>query len=258
MVSDRDPKRRFGDRVADYVKYRPHYPAAMVDWMHARGVAADHVVADLGAGTGILTDLLLAAGHRVYAIEPNPAMRAAAEAQLAHRPGFTSVDASAEATTLPSSSVDLVTAGQAFHWFDVDATRAECLRILRPGGHAGLVWNDRLPQASPAMAAYEQLLADWGTDYRQTTFRFQGLDDKLARFFGGPYEIAEFANAQRLDEAGLLGRFFSSSYTPARDDRRYEAAADAARAMFHGHQHDGAVELLYQTRLFFGAVVAGD
>ncbi len=254
MMSDRDPKRRFTDRVADYVKYRPHYPTAMLDWLHAHGVGPAQTVADLGAGTGILTELFLDGGHRVYAVEPNPAMRAAAEVQLGDRPGFTSIDASAEATTLPAASVDLVTAGQAFHWFDVAATRTECLRILCPGGHVGLVWNDRLAGASPAMAAYEQLHADWGTDYRETTYRFQGLDEKLRAFFGGPYATAELANSQQLDEAGLVGRFFSSSYTPARDDPRYDAAANAARSVFRSHQRGGEIELVYQTRLFFGAM----
>ena len=143
-MSEKDPTRRFTNRVANYARYRPGYPPAVLTCLRDEcGLSPGSTVADVGSGTGILTELFLANGNHVYAVEPNEAMRQAAELSLAHYPGFTSVDGRAEATTLADDSVDFVTAGQAFHWFDAAASRVEFNRILRPGGYTALVWNAR-------------------------------------------------------------------------------------------------------------------
>ncbi len=137
LADNPEPTQRFTHRVEDYIRARPSYPAAALDVLaEACGLGPDSAVADIGAGTGIFTELLLAHAGTVYAVEPNDAMRAAAETHLAHRPGFVSVAGTAEATGLAAGSVDLVTAAQAFHWFDPDRTRAEWQRILRPGAAA--------------------------------------------------------------------------------------------------------------------------
>src|SRR5262249_648330 len=144
-----DPTSRFGARVDDYVKARPSYPAGLLAVLAREcGLDKKSIVADLGSGTGIFTRLLLESGATVYAVEPNDEMRAAAERDLASE-RFHSVRGRAEATTLPDASIDLATAAQAFHWFDVEATRRELVRILRPAGLAVLVWNDRDAQATP-------------------------------------------------------------------------------------------------------------
>src|ERR1700744_1650569 len=151
-----DSTQRFTDRVADYVKYRPSYPRDVVSFLHETcGVAPDAQVADIGAGTGISARLFLDAGHPVIAVEPNLAMREAANAWLAPYENFRSVAGTAEATTLEDASVDLVIAAQAFHWFDPVATRREFARILRPQGHVALFWNSRLLDRSPFLAGYE-------------------------------------------------------------------------------------------------------
>jgi ubiquinone/menaquinone biosynthesis C-methylase UbiE len=149
----RDSKERFSDRVDDYRKYRPGYPEAVLQVLEERcGLSPSSVVADIGSGTGILTGMLLSKAHTVYAVEPNAPMRSAAEEDYRDHPAFRSVAGSAEATTLPSRSVDLITAAQAFHWFDPEKAKAEFRRILRKEGNIALIWNERMIP-KPAMSS---------------------------------------------------------------------------------------------------------
>src|SRR5262245_10002951 len=162
-----DPLRRFSTRARAYAAARPSYPRAVVELMRdAMGLPPGSAVADVGSGTGKLTELLLDAGFTTFAVEPNTEMRAYAEGAFAGRDGFTSVDGTAQATTLPDQSVVAVTAGQAFHWFDPVAARNEWKRILVPSGWAILVWNLRRERATPFMAAYDDLIHLFATDMK--------------------------------------------------------------------------------------------
>jgi SAM-dependent methyltransferase len=248
-----DAKERFSNRVDNYVKHRPSYPEGVVDLL-ARECGMDETaaVADVGSGTGILTELLLARAGRVYAVEPNRAMREAAEARLGASPGFTSVAGSAEATTLPEGSVRLVTAGQAFHWFDHGAARREFARVLEPGGWVALIWNVRDVEATPFMAGYEALLRTHGTDYEQVNHRGIG-EAELDAFFGpGRFRLATFSNTQTFDRAGLEGRLLSASYVPAEGQPGYEPMLAALGELYASHERDGAVEFVYATRVYYG------
>src|SRR5260370_9872745 len=139
-----DAKERCANRVAAYVRYRPGYPAAVLDLLPTDcGLRAGHVVADIGSGTGFLSELFLKNGNRVYGVEPNTEMRRAGEECLASYDGFSSIEGSAESATLADSSIDFVTAGQAFHWFEPNAARSEFLRILKAGRWVVIAWNDR-------------------------------------------------------------------------------------------------------------------
>src|SRR6266536_1302519 len=139
-MSFADAKQRFSNRVADYARYRPGYPPAVLDLLRSEcNLRPGHVIADIGAGTGLLAELFLKNGNRVFGVEPNREMREAGERLLADYPQYTSVDGIAEATTLADASVDIITAGQAFHWFDREKARAEFARILRPSGWVALV-----------------------------------------------------------------------------------------------------------------------
>lgn len=251
-----DPTGRFSSRVADYVRYRPGYPPALLDWLHRDiGVPATTPVADIGAGTGISTRLLLDAGHPVVAVEPNAAMRAAAEHWLAaDHPQLTFVAGTAEATTLADASVGLVSAAQAFHWFDTDALRPEWRRILRPGGMALVYWNSRLLDASPFLSGYEQLLLDYGTDYDAVAERYPD-DDAMRAWFGrGLRGQLQLPNTQHLDFDGLRGRLLSSSYAPQAGHPRREPMLHALRALFDTHAVDGRVAFEYRTRAFVGTL----
>ena len=149
---------RFSDRVADYVRYRPSYPPDLLDCLRRNcGLTPHWIIADVGSGTGLLTKIFLENGNRVFAVEPNAAMRAAGEEFLRGFEQLASREGRAEATGLEAHSVDLVAAGQAFHWFDRRRARAEFERILKPSGWVALVWNERLT-STPFLADYEQLL----------------------------------------------------------------------------------------------------
>jgi len=178
-----DPTRRFSSRVESYIRYRPRYPQPIIALLEREcGLTPASVVADVGSGTGILSELFLAKGNRVFGVEPNPEMREAGQRLLAGYPGFISVDGRAEATTLPHASVDLVTAGQAFHWFDRPSARAEFARILKPGGWIMLIWNKRRKLGTPVAVAYETLLLRYGTDYYAVDHE-NVSDEMIAGFF---------------------------------------------------------------------------
>jgi ubiquinone/menaquinone biosynthesis C-methylase UbiE len=247
-----DSTRRFSDRVADYVRCRPGYPDALRDALRQDvGVAPDSVVADIGSGTGISTAMLLELGATVFAIEPNAGMRQAAEDRLGNHPRFRSVAARAEETTLTDCSVDIVTAGQSFHWFPETETRAEFMRILRPGGTVALFWNTRRSEGTPFLAAYERLLQQFGTDYAQVQHR--KIDPPMLRaFFGGESASRLFVNAQTLDFDGLLGRLSSSSYAPGPSHPDYARMVAVLQEIFDAHHDNGLVRMEYDTELFFG------
>jgi SAM-dependent methyltransferase len=253
----RDPTTRFSDRVDDYVQYRPGYPSELVGLLRREcGLGPGRDVADVGSGTGKLTELLLATGARVYAVEPNDGMRRASERLLGKVPGFVSIDGRAEATGLPGASVDLVTAAQAFHWFDQVAARAEFRRILRPGGVVALVWNERDTDASAFLRDYEICLRRFSVDYAEVDHRHTASRERIAAFFGADgFREAEFPNRQDLDLDGMRGRYLSCSYALPRGHPRFEEAMAALSDIFHKYQRDGRVHIDYRTRVYLGRPV---
>jgi ubiquinone/menaquinone biosynthesis C-methylase UbiE len=246
-----DVTQRFSDRVDDYDRYRPRYPAALATWLAVRGVGPGTAVADVGAGTGILAELLLGLGCAVHLVDPNAPMLDRARERLAAEPRATFHGGRAESTGLETASVDWVTAGQSFHWFDPGPTRRELQRILRPGGWVLLVWNDQRREPG-FMADYEALVSVWARDYKETSFRMRPVEQDLISFFGRPPERATFDNHQVLDQDGLVGRYFSSSYMPGRSDPTHAAARRAALELFARHQQNGVVTMRYDTRVFLG------
>ncbi|HEY0180298.1 MAG TPA: class I SAM-dependent methyltransferase [Dokdonella sp.] len=251
----RDPTGRFGDRAEDYARYRPDYPAALTAYLRERGWLPERAeVADVGAGTGISSALFLDAGCTVYAIEPNAPMRAAAERRLAGRAGFHAIDGRAEATGLADASVDLVAAGTAFHWFDAAAARAEFARILRGRGAVALFWNARR-RDSAFMHEYAAILTAHCAGYAEADARRRDDDAAVRAFFGaGIADTTTFANAQRFDFDGLLGRVRSSSYAPKPGEPAYAELRAALRALFERAAAAGRVTLAYDTHLYVGSV----
>lgn len=249
-----DPKKRFSNRVEHYVKYRPNYPTAVLTCLQAEcGLEPTAVIADIGSGTGILAELFLQNGNRVFGVEPNNEMRAAAESWLNRFPHFTSINGSAEATTLPADSVDFVTAGQAFHWFDPVAARLEFGRILKPGGYVALVWNERDAKGNAFMRAYEAFLDEYGLDYHRV--KQTRSHDDIGPFFNGRYEERRFDNAQQLDFASFKGRFLSSSYAPLPGHPTYERTEAQLRALFNQYEVDGRIQFTYNTVLYFARLM---
>ncbi|HTX37240.1 MAG TPA: class I SAM-dependent methyltransferase [Bryobacteraceae bacterium] len=249
---EHDPAKRFSSRVADYVRYRPSYPAALVPWLAREcGLTAQSVVADIGSGTGFFAALFLRHGCQVFGVEPNPEMRAAGEGLLAAEPRFRSLDGRAESTGLADRAVDFVTAGQAFHWFDRPAAQAEFRRILRPPGWVVLAWNERLVEG-PFLEAYEAVLDRYSPEYRQVDHRRMDRG-VLEQFFGaGRWKEAAFPNEQRFDLAGLIGRMHSSSYAPAPGSEAYRGVNEELARVFAENQQDGLVAFRYLTKVYCG------
>lgn len=252
-----DPKERFSDRVDDYVRYRPGYPPGLLElFVRVCGLGPGSVVADVGSGTGILTEMLLTTGARVAGIEPNPAMRAAAQQSLSGSARFVSVDGAAEATTLGSASVDAIVAGQAFHWFDPVRTRTEFARILRPAGWVVLAWNQL--KNSPMSRDYESMLERFAPDYAHVRTRVRASGPNLRGFFMPQVPISvKFDNEQRLDEAGLRGRLMSSSFAPRAGDPLHEPMMQRLGEIYRAHASNGAVTFAYDTEVWYGRLDAG-
>lgn len=249
----KDPTHRFSSRVENYIKYRPGYPNRVLQTLTSEcGLASKSVIADIGSGTGILGELFLKNGNRVFGVEPNREMREAGERLLKKYPNFTSVNGAAETTTLPDRSVDLITAGQAFHWFDRNRARKEFARILNPGGWVTLIWNERLTDTSPFLRAYEDLLQKYGTDYAAVDHRNVDAEAIAAFFAPQPFTRRKFENRQVLDFDGVRGRLLSSSYTPEPNHPNHQPMLDALQANFDRYQADGKVSFDYLTLLYFG------
>ncbi len=248
-----DHTRRFTGRVDNYVRYRPSYPRAVLDLLRTEcGLTGDSVVADVGSGTGILSRLFLENGNRVFGVEPNPEMRAAAEDLLRDQPRFTSVAGTAEATGLPDDAAGFVVAGQAFHWFDAGRSRLEFARVLGPGGWAALVWNLRRKDATPFLEAYERLLHEYRTDRGEIEIWRQDAEMAQSLFGPGSFERATFDNEQVLDLDGLHGRLLSVSYVPARGEPGAEEMLLQAQRIFDEHQIGGKVTVEYDTEVYYG------
>lgn len=252
-VTFADSKNRFSSRVADYLRYRPHYPIGVLELLREHsGLSPAHAIADIGSGTGFLAELFLKNGNAVFGVEPNKEMRAAGEEYLAAYPRFTSVNASAEATTLLDASVDFVTAGQAFHWFAPAATRREFLRILRPNGWVAVVWNDRSTSSTSFADAYEDLLQRYGTDYARVKDAYPQAKDIRAFFEHGNFLTREIPNYQIFDLDGLRGRLRSSSYAPAEGQSNFAPMMAELDNLFYEHQREGRVRMEFSTIAYVG------
>ena len=244
---------RFSDRVQDYVRYRPTYAQAAIDLIARElGLGPDTTIADLGAGTGILTRQLAPTGTRIVAIDPSEPMLEAARAELEAGDRIEYRVASAEETGLPDASVDGIVAGQAFHWFDPERARVEFARILEPEGWVALVWNLRRKDETPFLAAYERLLETYRTDRGETEFRGRGDEMAHALFDPGPFRTATFENEQVLDLEGLKGRLLSTSYLPARGEPGSDEMLREVEELFDVHESDGRVRVEYDTKVYYG------
>jgi SAM-dependent methyltransferase len=250
-----DPTVRFSDRAQAYARGRPGYPPQIAQHLARElELGAGAVIVDLGSGTGLSALIFLQAGFRVIGVEPNARMRALAEQALAGMPGFASVAGSAQATTLPPAGADCVVAAQAFHWFDLEATRAEALRILRGPPRAALIWNVRRTQESEFSRGYERLLLEFGGEYPQIRERHTD-EGSIASFFGGPqWRRADFAHVTELDFELLTARVHSTSYLPAPDQSAYAPMMRALRQLFDATQRDGRVAMQYDARVYSGLI----
>jgi len=247
-----DPTKRFSNRVENYLKYRPGYPAMIIPLLETEcGLTSESLIADIGSGTGFMTELFLKNGNTVYGVEPNAEMRSAGERLLAKYPKFVSVNATAEATTLEKKSIDLIVAGQAFHWFDDAKAKLEFIRVVKPEGWVVLVWNGFLVETSALVRGYQELLMEYGTDYQEVNREIEDCD--IAAFFSPrEYRQAHFPFKQVFDFEGLKGRLLSASYAPEPNDPRFDQMIDDLRQVFMANEEDGRVDFDYETLVYYG------
>ncbi|GAA0545882.1 class I SAM-dependent methyltransferase [Chitinophaga japonensis] len=246
---------RFSNRVENYIRYRPHYPHAIIPALEEQtGLTPNTVVADIGAGTGISSLPFLENGNQVLGVEPNKEMREAAEKALQRYANFTAVAGSAEHTMLPDACADLVVAGQAFHWFNQEAARTEFRRIARGHGWVALIWNER-ETGTGFEKDYEQLLERYAVDYKTTHHRNVSMKQIAAFFAPAPCREQSFPNAQLFDLHGLKGRLLSSSYAPDAAHPAYAAMMRELEEIFYRHQQQNMVKFHYTTKLYTGQLL---
>ena len=242
---------RFSNRVADYVKYRPDYPREIVSFLADEcGLTKDSAIADVGCGPGISSKIFLENGNHVIGVEPNEAMREAAKRYLAAYDNFEVIDGRSDDTTLPDASVDFVTAAQAFHWFEPEATRTEFKRILKPHGRIVLMWNERQLDANDFHREYEALLVKWSADY--DFVRHENIAvEQLTNFFQGEYGLKTFTNNKLYDLDMLKGRMSSSSYVPSTDDPVYPQMVEELTQIFAKRAVADRIEVRYDTSVYY-------
>ena len=245
-----DTIERFSNRVTNYVKYRPDYPCEIITYLEANcGLTKETVIADVGCGPGMSTKMFLENGNRVFGVEPNNAMLSAALKYLSAFPNFIPVDGTSHQTTLEDSSVNMVVAAQAFHWFDAEKTRPEFDRILKPGGHIVLIWNIRQETTTPFLIEYEQFISDHSVDYH--VVRHNNITEKeISDFLGPDFRTAKFNNVQEFDFEGLLGRLASSSYMPHEGHENFDRMTTELHALFAKHAENDRIAILYDTNIY--------
>lgn len=238
---------KFTGKADVYDKYRPAYPAEIVQWLYDKTRAA--TVADVGAGTGRFTKCLSAKPWKITAVEPNADMR---ERLRENCPNAEILNASAERTGIAAGSIDLVTAAQAFHWFDREQFKAECQRILTPNGRIALVWNNHREN-------------DFRRDRDEVLMKYCGICDSVGGgekdgdlFLRNEYfsemEYFSATHSVSMDEEQFVGYSLSHSYSLKKDDEQYEAFVDALRGIVRKHQRNGTVEVLYEATCYLGTL----
>lgn len=243
---------RFSDRVDNYLRYRPDYPQPLIEFLLQHGsLDQNSLIADIGSGTGIFTRHLLDKQLKVLAVEPNHEMRHAAEKQLSHHPRFTSIEGTAEKTNLPDSSINLIVAAQAFHWFDRHLAKKEFHRILKPSGHLALIWNQRKLDL-PFQQEYDQLLIQHAPEYKSVNHRDTPVEIIEQFFSPASFEYLTFDNSQQLDKQSFLGRIQSSSYTPAENTPEFLKLKSVAELLFDKHQSNGFIRFEYDAQIYRG------
>ena len=240
-----NPLNRFCDRAGDYAKYRPSYPSAAIDTiLEGLGSPSQLVAADVGAGTGISARLLAERRVRVLAIEPNVAMRQAAQ----FHPLVQFQDATAETTNLPDASVNLVACFQAFHWFNPKPTLQEFHRILKSPGRLPIVWNERSSH-DEFTASYTRLL-QIASNYHPAEEHRVTIEPLLSSPLFSNVQNYTFVYKQEVDLAGLIGRATSSSYIP-REGVLHQQLVSSLQQLYEStcNEH-GLVRLVYRTLVY--------
>lgn len=247
-LTELNPKGRFSNRVENYTKYRPNYPNEIISFLNITiGLTKGAIIADIGSGTGISSKLFLDNGNEVYGIEPNVEMRFAGEKYLIHYTNFHSIDASSEYTKLQSKSVDIITSGQAFHWFEPEPTKKEFLRILKPDGFVVIFNNRRKFSNNLFMNEYMELIEKYSERENGNL-----LNNDLPNFFGLiTINKQIFSNPQVYNLERLKGELLSYSYIPNEENSRFNYMISDLELLFEKYNNNGTLNFDYETVLYY-------
>jgi SAM-dependent methyltransferase len=231
---------RFSGRVQAYLAYRPRFPREIVPFLREHGALIDGaVVADVGAGTGMLAEIFLEAGHRVIAVEPNVEMLEACRVLAAQHPALEVVGGSAEATTLPEASVDLIAVGRALHWFDWPRAHREFARILRPDGWVLIASNGHSDSGGPIPNRLSEILRKSRTDSAEADTT-RDFNQRLREFLDTwTWQRTTLHHFMTVDFPTLLGYAESLSAIPRPGERGYDGMVAELRAVFEEYQQEG-------------------
>lgn len=248
-----DHTNRFTGKAELYVQARPRYADALFSYMKKDlQLREGGIVADVGSGTGIMSDQLLSVGYVVYTVEPNEDMRKQAELQRGKCENFISLQGEASKIPLENASVDCIIAAQAFHWFDADAFRVECQRILRPDGIVLLVYNMR-DMDNPLTKDLARLHAQFNPAFHGFS---NGLKDSgLKNFFKGACEVKSWNNDQVMTKNAFIERALSSSYSPRESDTNYERFLEEMEKLFLRYAQDDRVRYPHNTIVYAGKLL---
>jgi len=247
------PTERFTETVENYIKYRPSYPKEILSLLADEcGLTQGKIIADIGSGTGLLTKLFLDNGYIVYGVEPNQLMRTTSENYLNSYSHFHSINGTAEATTLDNQSIDFITAGTAFHWFDIEKSHIEFKRILKKSGWVVLIWNVRNIEQSRLLREYEELIIKFGTDYEASNAKKFNHTVGREFFYPNEMKVKSFKNIQLFDWQGFKGRLLSASYALRPGDSGYDDMINQLKIIFDRYQTNSIIEFLYETKIYYG------
>jgi SAM-dependent methyltransferase len=247
------PTERFSSRVEAYRRFRSPYPREIVPVLERRcGLTPESIVADVGAGTGMLAELFLENGNRVFAVEPNADMRAVCEELVERYPRLACIGGTAEETRLADHSVDFVAVGRALHWFDQERCRPEFIRILREGGWAVLASQGPHERREPVIREFQTLLKEHGLDFARMRKRYD-IESAARDFFAGcEFHEAEFASAQIMSYEELEGFMLSLSVTPQPGHPGFSAMQQALQQYFARHESGGKIHMPMNCKIHFG------
>lgn len=247
---------RFSDKAKKYELYRPTYPEDVLLKILDKCKIVPSIkikVADIGSGTGKFTQLLLADGFTVYAVEPNEQMRTIAENKFKNYSNFNSINKMAENTNLENNSISLITVAQAFHYFDLEKVKNEFKRILKKDGKVVLLWNFRLRE-SKFIQEYEEIIYNLHSSKIKPTHAQDNMTDEIFKAFFTNYEIINLPNSQEFDFNGLWGRTLSNNHMPKEDEPEYTKLYNSIKKLFNKYNQNGKVIFEYRTQIVIGDI----
>ncbi len=245
-----DYTNRFSGKAEDYNKYRPKYPEELKTLLVEKlGLTPEKLIADIGSGTGISSEIFLDNGNMVFAVEPNEEMRIMAEQTMDLEENFVSVDGTAENTGLNNKSIDLIFSGTAFHWFDIEKTKKEFHRILKDNGNIVIAWNNR-DLEDDFQKSIESVFNKYLPKLEKV--EEQKFGKGIEEFFAPQkphYELLKYS--QNFSFEDLLGRLRSSSYFPEEGSEVYLKIVEEVYQIFNEFQKDERINFNYKTQVFW-------